>query len=205
MHDADRGAHQSLGCQVESGFILTGGGAYVDYGTGAGALLWESRHLDANLITWVASSKDHTVSNPHFLHVYAIGVRLKDNQGAYIPAENLRGSVIKFRTMTSSPAVHYPEIDITGQYTLGGGARTAQGSPVNSGVAVALLDADPNWVITGPGGYATWTTGTGRLSFGIKPTEAYQGQISVYSKDHRVTSAGFNTVSLVEMQKYRDP
>jgi hypothetical protein len=71
-------------------------------------------------------------------------------------------------------------------------------------VAVAMLDGDPGWVITGPGGFSTWTTGTGRLLFGIRPTGTYQGQISVYSKDHRVTSAGYNTVSLVEVQKFHN-
>jgi hypothetical protein len=267
--------HQSLGCQVEPGFILTGGGAYVDYGSGAGALLWESRPLDENLITWVASSKDHLVSNPHTLHVYAIGMRLKDNNGAYIPAGNLRGSIFKLRSFTTSPAEHYPNAFFSGDYSFGGGARTnwsccgslltqlqfvedgggggsnsfvvgakdhgaselttitiyeiyakfhwccfptidipnfgsltmkwpkLQGNPVNTGVAVALRDADPDWVITGPGGFASWTTGTGRLLFGIKPTGTYQGQISVYSKDHRATSAGFNTVTFAEVEKYR--
>jgi len=264
--------HQSLGCQVEPGFMLTGGGAYADYGSGPGALLWESRPLDGNLITWLASSKDHTEANPHTLHVYAIGMRIKDNTGAYIPVEKLRGPIFTMENLTSSPAVHYPSQMIQGSPFIGGGARTnwtccgslltgleysyphtystftasakdhgvgelttitaysifalslecchdqvpipnfgvlqfwwpaARGNAVGTGVAVAYLDADPGWVITGPGGTAQWTSGPGRLLFGVKPTGTYQGQVGVFSKDHRTVSGGYNVVSFAEVQKAR--
>jgi hypothetical protein len=114
--------HQSLGCQVEPGFILTGGGAYADYGTGQGALLWESRPLDESLVTWMGSSKDHIAANPHILHVYAIGMRLKDNGGNYIPVTTLRG-IIKMKRVTSNPPTHDPYMEQTGPIYLGGGAR----------------------------------------------------------------------------------
>lgn len=267
--------HQSLGCQVEPGFILTGGGAYVDYGSGAGALLWESRPADNNLITWLASSKDHIVSSPHILHVYAYGMRLKANDGTYIAVSTLRGNYFRYLEYTSSPAVHWPVYgtSTSAETFLGAGARTnwsccgslltslkttgapiysglsvsgkdhvesdpstitayaictwvdwqthssmsitipnfgelgfswksIQGSSVGTGVAVAYGDADPGWNIIGPGGSAQWTSGPGRLLFGIKPTGTYSDQITVYSKDHRAISAGYNTVDFSEAKKW---
>jgi hypothetical protein len=80
--------------------------------------------------------------------------------------------------------------------------KSVQGSSVGTGVAVAYGDADPGWAIIGPGGSAQWTSGPGRLLFGIKPTGTYQGQIGVYSKDHRTASAGYNVVNFTEVQKW---
>jgi hypothetical protein len=261
--------HQTLGCQVEPGFVLTGGGAYADYGSGPGALLWESRPLDESLVTWLASSKDHISPSPHILHVYAIGIRLKDNGGTYIPATTLLGT-IKMKSVTSSMAEHTPNIWQTGPIFLGGGARTNwsccgslltdlnltlrqeseflsmgkdhgreelstitnygiyakatypccqqkvaipyfgdlkfawkenQGSTVSTGVAVAYRDADVGWVITGPGARSQWVSGPGRLLFGVKPTGTFQGQVGVYTKDHKTVSAGFATAYIAEVQK----
>jgi hypothetical protein len=126
--------HQnSIGCQVEPGFILVGGGAYADYGTGgAGAMLWETRPLDENLVTWVASSKDHISPNSHSLSTYAIGMRLKNNAGTYIPKSSLLNSHIMFRTETSSPPAHFAFYSLQSYVSsgfwwdalyLGGGAR----------------------------------------------------------------------------------
>ncbi len=274
--------HQnSIGCQVENEFILVGGGAYVDYGTGPGALLWETRPLDENLTTWVASSKDHQASNPHTLHTYAIGMRLKDNNGNYIPKSALLGTYITLNSYTSTPAQHAPSKYFAyGRFgnsyllntsNLGGGARTnwsccgslltvssqkivlpatslsyyvaakdhgaselttisiygivmtpqsgsstrlipnfgimefkyseSQGNPVNTGVATALLDASNEFVMTGMGAESKWTTGPGRLLFGIKPTGVYSGQVTVYSKDHRATSGGYVVANMMQVRK----
>jgi hypothetical protein len=256
--------HQSLGCQVEQDFVLVGGGAYADYGTGTGALLWESRPLDKNLFTWVASSKDHKAPNPHRLYVYAIGMRLKASTGGYVPRANL-ASMFKVITWNSYPETHYPHIEAKAPLLIAAGARTnwtccgslltrlktadyqpfwtyetdakdhgdaelttitgyaieapsyigdcidvpgfglvqfrgcnAQGGAVGTGVAVAQLDVESGWALVSMGGEANWTTGPGRLLFGIRPTGTYQGQAAVYSKDHRAVSGGFNRVTLTE-------
>lgn len=276
--------HQnSIGCQVEPGFTLVGGGAYANYGTGGGALLWESRALDANLVTWVASSKDHRSPNAHYLHVYAIGLRLRDNSGNIIPKSNLLGTFFNLHSETSLNPSHAPAESLTATkrngnpmlayHYFGGGARTnwsccgslltknrvspwrsgsiwvgigkdhgssdpstitvsgifcpasvsdetksgyipnfgtldfkmttSNGNNVSTGVAVALLDGDPDYVITGPGGESKWTSGSGRLLFGIKPTGTLSGQITVYSKDHKGVSGGYNIASIMQVRKSR--
>ncbi len=276
-----------IGCQVEPGFVLVGGGAWADYGTGIGAFITESRPLDANLTTWVASSKAHVRDCAHYLHTYAIGMRLKDNSGNYIPRSLLTGTYMKLVVDQSPSAAHsqymwqysaywpdlwgYPFVSLI----LGGGARAnwtccgaflttvgagpsvtdpmkyswakskdhyvtdlhtttlytiafkpntidpaqrwsapipnfgnlemkgrfVDGSPVNTGVAFAILDADPGYVMTSLGAETRWTSGIGRLLIGVKPTGAYSGQEIVYSKDHKVVSAGISAAFFTEVRK----
>jgi hypothetical protein len=265
--------HQSLACQVEPGFVAMGGGAYVDYGTGPGALLWENHIADegdgySNFITWVASSKDHIEANAHILHVYVIGIRLKDASGNYIDRSVL-ANMLHLHKTTSSPAAHQPSLTPYVQYkSVSTGARTnwsgsgclltATGSyspnafsytyaigkdhinsdpstitsysidfdytgydwvyipnfgrlefttnqcnsgSVSSGVAVGYCDVDPGNVLFGMGGQSVWTSGSGRMLFGIRPTGTYYGQEAVYSKDHINPSAGYSHIWLMEGQK----
>lgn len=109
--------HQNnIGCQVESEFILVGGGVYVEYLNGPGALLWESRPMDRNLSTWVASCKDREVSNPHRLFVYAIGLRLKDSNGTPI-AKSMVQPNIKLAGHRSRTPSHTP-VDSVGDISV---------------------------------------------------------------------------------------
>lgn|GEM_PF-1067458 len=275
--------HQdNIGCQVEPDFILVGGGAWADYGNGPGALLWETRPLDVNLMTWVASSKDHEVTSPHWLHTYAIGLRLKDNNGAYISRSSLVGSFIWFwghqtTTLSHAPAesLYYyrPDVALIDADYFSSGARLnwnccgalltqskvkhymyemntnvagkdhrysdpstitaygigtecdhaapalrqssfipgfgrlefkvvdATGGPVATGVSATLVDAEPEYVVTGAGGESKWTSGSGRLLFGIKPTGVFSPQFTIYSKDHKVVSGGYNIASIVQVRK----
>jgi hypothetical protein len=78
-----RGGSQSYTCSLDPGYALVGGGAFAQY-TGAGAFLTESHHVDAR--TWSGSSKDHRISDPHYLVAYAIGLRLDG-----VNADTLRG------------------------------------------------------------------------------------------------------------------
>jgi hypothetical protein len=114
----------ALGCQVAPGFIVVGGGAYADYGSGAGALLTETRPLDEKLTTWVASSKDHLFPCPHTLSVYAVGLRLRDRRGSPIPRSEL---LQYFRLNQSTSAigshVHSESLIPRRLFRLGGGAR----------------------------------------------------------------------------------
>lgn len=61
--------------------VCVGGGAWVDYGNGPGAFLTGSYPLCSfdYLIGWVAQSKDLVRENVHNLHVYAVGMKLKNS------------------------------------------------------------------------------------------------------------------------------
>jgi len=66
--------HPSLSVPVTSAYAMVGGGALVSGYTGNGAFLTQSRPY--NSTTWIAESKDHIVADPHYLTVYAIGMRI---------------------------------------------------------------------------------------------------------------------------------
>jgi hypothetical protein len=109
---------QHLEATVGSDFVLVGGGAYT-YNTDqqGGAFLNESRP-DPNLTKWIASSKDHIISDPHRLKVYAIGMKMDG-----ISLEYLR-SKVHFYSNTSFAANH-PNMSVSvpsNCLLIGGGA-----------------------------------------------------------------------------------
>jgi vibriolysin len=63
--------HPSAMVAVAAGFMLVGGGARVNW-TGAGNLLTASFPSGND---WIASSKDHDISDPADISVFAIGIR----------------------------------------------------------------------------------------------------------------------------------
>ncbi|MCG8379087.1 MAG: cell envelope integrity protein TolA [Proteobacteria bacterium] len=66
--------HPSVSVSVESGFLLTGGGARVNW-TGAGNLLTSSYSVGDG--TWSASSKDHSHVDSATITAYAIGLKIR--------------------------------------------------------------------------------------------------------------------------------
>jgi hypothetical protein len=65
-------AHPTAVATLPQGYVLTGGGAFVDW-TGAGNLLTASFPNAA--LSWEASSKDHDISDPAAITAYVIGIR----------------------------------------------------------------------------------------------------------------------------------
>jgi hypothetical protein len=64
-------------CSVDADYVLVGGGAWADPGTGPGAFLTASYPADVSqLLTWEGRSKEHAYPNPHILSVYAIGMKI---------------------------------------------------------------------------------------------------------------------------------
>ncbi len=129
------GNHADVSCSVDNSYVLVGGGAWADYGTGPGALLTSSYPADANLTTWRATSKDHIRTSYHTLHSYAVGMRLKDGSNNYI-SRSVVFSQMKVVSQSSSPATSWPE-------------------------AQAYLPS--GYQVTGGGGYVNYGTGSGNL------------------------------------------
>ncbi len=71
--------HPSVTALLPEGYLLTGGGAYVNY-HGAGNLLTAS--FPNSDSSWEARSKDHDVADPAQITAYAIGI--KSNSGVRI-------------------------------------------------------------------------------------------------------------------------
>jgi vibriolysin len=72
---SDPAQHPQATVMLPAGYVLTGGGASVDYGSGYGNILTASfPNGDSG---WEARSKDHLVADPAKITAYAIGVRPK--------------------------------------------------------------------------------------------------------------------------------
>jgi hypothetical protein len=69
---SDPSAHPQAVATLPNGFVLTGGGAFVNW-HGAGNLLTASFPNSDN--SWEARSKDHDVSDPAPITAYAIGIK----------------------------------------------------------------------------------------------------------------------------------
>lgn len=135
-------SHNTITVTVGSEYVIIGGGASIDNSYGGPALLTESRPDFANN-SWVGSSKDHLVSGPHRLKVWAIGLRV-----AGLTAAQLR-SYMQVFTNTSSVVAH-PEatVSIPANYKLlGGGGRinwTGQGN-----LLVFSYPVGNSWLVKG--------------------------------------------------------
>ena len=66
--------HPSETCSPRRGFVLSGGGALVDYGTGRGNFLTST--YPENDQTWKVSSKDHGAGSIATITAYAIGLKV---------------------------------------------------------------------------------------------------------------------------------
>jgi hypothetical protein len=67
-------AHPSQQVNLSPEFVVVGGGAMANYGTGVGSMLYAS-YPTGDLSGWIGSAKDHQVSDPTTITVWAIGLR----------------------------------------------------------------------------------------------------------------------------------
>jgi hypothetical protein len=129
-------AHPVVQCTVDPDYVLVGGGAWAKY-TGPGALLTASYPADPNTLrTWEGRSKDHGVSDPHILTVYAIGLKISGVS---------RSTLLGYMTVTqrTSEVAAYPMAGAasTDDIALSGGARDNWTGPGNMLTRVTYGDA----------------------------------------------------------------
>lgn len=119
---------QNCACGVSASYVLVGGGALVDW-QDPGAMLYESRPLDSDNngagTTWIASSKAHMADASHLLTCYAVGMRVKQTNGNWLPRATLKQNV-DYRKVTAA-ASDAPTASCSvpvGKVAVGGGARS---------------------------------------------------------------------------------
>ena len=120
-------AHPTMQVDLPNDFVVVGGGARANY-AGAGSLLFAS-YPTPNSQGWIASAKDHDISDPASITVWAIGLKKSFLKGA--------GMTVKSFYSSSSPTVNHPSTTfvVPNFYLTGVGAR------VNWNVAGNLLTA----------------------------------------------------------------
>jgi hypothetical protein len=102
-------SHPKVPVGLTDDYVLTGGGAIVNY-TGTGNMLTASfpranPNGDGDWYIWEAHSKDHDVVDPAQLTVYAIGIRLR---GAPAGSPGVRNFIVS----ATSPAADKPFIGV---------------------------------------------------------------------------------------------
>ena len=166
------GQHNDVSVSVDNEYVLIGGGAWADYGNGGGALLVASYPTDDQLTTWNAKSKDHKVQNNHTLHVYAIGMRLKDNNGKYISRTTLMNYMI-WRRETSTTAPH-PSTHVTlpyGYSLLSGGAEAVNGLNVGSLLTASYPVDSRTWSVASKDHCEAFATQINAYAIGVRNTK----------------------------------
>lgn len=105
-------------CQIESDYVLVGGGAEID-GEGVPGALITGSYPDADLTTWTAESKDHEIEFRHRLRAYAIGLKLES-----VSPNELRQH-LRVATQLSSSSNHPVAAAVLppGYKLIGGGAK----------------------------------------------------------------------------------
>lgn len=130
-------AHPKLQVDLPPEFTVVGGGAKANY-TGNGSILYAS-YPTSGLGGWVGSAKDHNISDPATITVWAIGLResfLKD-----------AGMRVSSFSNTSSPAVNHPSdtFVVPDFYLTGVGARVNWKS--NGNLLTASFPQDHHTVV----------------------------------------------------------
>lgn len=123
---SDVRAHPNISKQIPENYILTGGGAKTHKGeTNAGNFLTASFPRDS--VTWEARSKDHNVSSPASLTVYAIGIKPKNG------VTNPYNSYIV--SQTSNTAEPHPafEVSLGSDFIFTGGGALLNWNQTGSG------------------------------------------------------------------------
>lgn len=178
--------HGAAGCSVDPEYVLIGGGAWADYGTGReGALLTSSHPENDMLQTWVAASKDHLKTQLHTLRVWAVGLRLIG-----VSRQTLRANMSY--TETTSTFVQHPQGTVSvppGFLLVGGGAR------VNwSGAGNLLFQSFPTsstqWTARSKDHGQTSPATITVKAIGLRPTISGFGSLDIAARQASTTFVG---------------
>lgn len=175
--------HTDVRCSVPSGYVVVGGGAVADYGSGAGAMLTAS-YPSSDKKAWLGSSKDHLYSNSHRLSVYAVGIKING------VSEATMKNYVQHYTRTSISTSH-PETEVavnsTTHIMTGGGAK------VNwSGYGNLLTESYPKdfrtWFVkskdhkkSSPATITAYAVGIAKNISGFGTIEQYRSHSSTYT------------------------
>lgn len=168
--------HNNRSVSVGSGYVCVGGGAWAEH-SGSGGILTAS-YPGTDKKSWLASSKDHIKADSHFLHVYAVGMKING-----ISESQLKSYITHWSS--TSGVTHYPasQISIPSNYELlGGGVRINWSGAGNLLVASRPLGTN-TWyglgkdhAISSPASITTYAIGMPRdiPNFGTVDTNIYQ-------------------------------
>jgi len=129
--------HPQAIARLRTGYVMTGGGAFVNY-TGYGNILTAS-YPDTDS-SWQARSKDQDVSDPSVITAYVIGI--KHNQLQHRAQHSITNA-------TGATAAHpTAQVQVTSGYTLCGGGAIDNYTG-NGNLLTAIYPNGPYWMAAG--------------------------------------------------------
>ena len=130
--------HPQITAPLPPGFLLTGGGAFVDW-HGAGNLLTAS--FPSSDTTWEVRSKDHDISDPAKITAYAIGIRQRKPNGKTL--------VHKIKQQKGAVAPHpQAQVQVDPGFTLTGGGALDDWSG-SGNLLTAMFPSGGTWFAKG--------------------------------------------------------
>lgn len=167
---------QFVTCQVDKDYVAVGGGAWVEYGNGPGAMLTASYPGDDSLSSWKARSKAHGYASPHVLTTYAIGLRI---QG--VGRADLRKQMHLARVTSGTAGHPAAEANVpSGFVPIGGGARAEWAAGQAGNLLVSSVPTLRGWAgrakdhdIPSAGKLSVWAIGIRPTVAGIALTVSY--------------------------------
>lgn len=191
----------SVTSSVPMGFLVIGGTAEVIANNAdPGSLLTESRPLtgSASFTGWRVSAKAHSAPNAYnwILRSRAIGIRLKDNNGNYIPASVLK-QYLKIFTSTSSSASHpTTQVSVTSDYHLiSGGAKVNWTGSGN--LLTASYPSGSSWIAKGKDHMHLSPSTITSYAIGIKKTIPNFGSLGVVNSSNCSYTSGHADYSIL--------
>jgi hypothetical protein len=129
--------HPQAVATLRPGYVMTGGGAFVDY-HGAGNLLTAS--YPSSDSTWQANSKDHDVSDPSQITAYVIGIKHRTI------LHRVQHNIASF---TGATAPHpTAQVQVTAGFTMCGGGASDNWTG-DGNLLTASYPQTPFWMAAG--------------------------------------------------------
>ncbi|GAA4276839.1 hypothetical protein [Aquimarina mytili] len=196
----ERSNLESLTVYVPEGFVCIGGSTHASVQPGdPGALLTMSAPTVGadEFRGWRAEAKAHLYGNGvWWFEVVAIGIRLKDNDGNYIPEEELKNSLQLFSN-TSAVASH-PSTSASvpfGFKLISGGAKVNWSGAGN--LLTASYPSGNSWVAKGKDHVAPSAASITSYAIGIKNNIPNFGSLNVLMGDNCEDASGGFAESLI--------
>lgn len=146
--------HPILEVGLPAGYVLVGGGAMahdkvVSGGdpapvNGDGAFLTQSRP-NGSLTEWIGSSMDHITQDPHYLTVYAIGMKIDGVTSAYLKSQLCLDTTVSLSANHPSATATIP----SNYLLIGGGAFDNYGTGYGNMLVDSYPASSTTWYVEG--------------------------------------------------------
>jgi len=177
--------HNTLSVVVDPNYVVIGGSAIAFYGSGAGALLTESRPDFVNN-AWIGSSTDHVQGDAHYLWVTAIGLRIDG-----VSASQLKSYISVTSATSSVSSGPFQSVTLPSGYVLLGGGATVNQPGSGGNLLISSYPSSQNtWYASGHDQIQSGPASITTYVIGIQSSIPNFGNISSWQSPYGPVSGG---------------